>query len=129
MPPGRFVDVESILIVTNTSLRAGAALYPDGDWDVRRFRPNLFIDVEDDDADGFAEDRWQGKTLRVGNVEVRVNNPCFRCTMVTRPQPGLERDLDIYRTLARHHNGNFGMWASVQTPGAISVDDPVELIG
>ena len=45
--------------------------------------------------------------------------------MVTRPQPHLERDLDIYRTVARHHGGNFGVWTAVATPGTIRLGDAV----
>jgi len=44
---------------------------------------------------------------------------------VTRPQPGLEGDIDVYRTVARHHNGNLGVWTAVQTPGSIRVGDAV----
>ncbi|HZP28017.1 MAG TPA: hypothetical protein VFC99_03610, partial [Acidimicrobiia bacterium] len=56
---------------------------------------------------------------------IEPREPCARCTMVTRPQPGLERDLDIYRTLSRHHGGTFGVWTQVHTPGTVRVGDPV----
>jgi hypothetical protein len=49
--------------------------------------------------------------------------------MVTRPQPGLDRDLDIYRALARQHQGTFGVWSDVQTPGIIRAGDTAELVG
>jgi hypothetical protein len=45
--------------------------------------------------------------------------------MVTRPQPELARDLEIYKTLARHHGGTFGVWTQVNTPGDIHVNDAV----
>lgn len=45
MPPGRFVDAMALLVLTTASLRAGAARYPDGDWDGRRFRPNILVDA------------------------------------------------------------------------------------
>jgi hypothetical protein len=47
--------------------------------------------------------------------------------MVTRPQPGLDRDLDIFKTLSRHHGATFGVWAAVQTPGVVRVGDQVTL--
>ena len=124
MPAGRFVDALPILIVTSASLRTGAGLHPAGDWDARRFRPNVFVDV---DEEGWVEDAWCGRVVRIGEVELLPRQGCVRCTMVTRPQPGLERDLDIYRTVARHHGGTFGVWATVQTPGTISVGDAVEV--
>ena len=126
MPAGRFVDALPLLVLTTASLRAGAKHHPDGAWDVRRFRPNLLIDVEDE---GWVEDGWCGRTVRVGEVELVPQAPCVRCTMVTRPQPDLDRDLEIYKTVARHHDGNLGVWATVTTPGTVRPGDPIELVG
>jgi uncharacterized protein YcbX len=125
MPPGRFVDAMAVLVVTTASLAAGKALHPAGDWDPRRFRANVLIEA---DGEGWLEDAWCGHTVRVGEVELDARQPCVRCTMVTRPQPGLGPDLDTYRTLARHHGGNFGVWSSVVTPGTIRAGDAVEII-
>ncbi len=56
-PPGRWVDLAQAHLLTTASLRAAAALHPDGAWDVRRFRPLALLDVE---GDGFVEDGWIG---------------------------------------------------------------------
>ena len=48
--------------------------------------------------------------------------------MITRPQPGLERDLDIYKTVARHHGGNLGVWTAVGTGGAVRVGAEVDVV-
>ncbi|MGZ4761658.1 MAG: MOSC domain-containing protein [Ilumatobacteraceae bacterium] len=122
MPPGRFVDASPLLMLTTASLRTGAALYPAGDWDVRRFRPNVLIEV---DADGWIEDGWCGQTVHLGAAEVLPRQPCVRCTMVTRPQPEITRDLDIYKTVARHHGGTLGVWTDVKAAGSVRVGDPV----
>ena len=122
MPAGRFVDAGPLLVLTTASLRAGAALYPDGDWDVRRFRPNLLLEIDDE---GWVEDGWAGRELQVGSATIVPKERCVRCTMVTRPQPCLARDLDIYKTLSRHHGGLLGMWTDVQSPGTVRVGDPV----
>ena len=45
--------------------------------------------------------------------------------MVTRPQPELARDIDIYKSLARHHDGTLGVWTQVHTAGSVAVDDLV----
>jgi uncharacterized protein YcbX len=124
MPPGRFVDALPLLVVTSASLRQGRALHPDGAWETRRFRPNVVVDVE---GEGWVEDAWCGRTVRLGTAVVQPAAPCERCTMVTRPQPGLERDLDVFRTLARHHGATFGVWTAVQTPGVVRVGDVVTL--
>jgi uncharacterized protein YcbX len=125
MPDGRFVDAMPLLVLTTASLRAGAALHPSGQWDPRRFRPNLLIDVDGDD---WVEDGWRGQRLRVGAVEVLPRQGCVRCTMVTRPQPGLDRDLDIYRTVGQHHAGTLGMWSRVGAAGTVRVGDRVDLM-
>jgi hypothetical protein len=122
MPTGRFVDALPLLVVTTASLRQGRALHPDGAWETRRFRPNIVVDVEDD---GWVEDAWCGRTVRVGTAAVQPAAPCGRCTMVTRPQPGLDRDLDVFKVLARHHGATFGVWTTVQRPGVVRVGDEV----
>jgi hypothetical protein len=47
--------------------------------------------------------------------------------MVTRPQPGLDPDRDIFRTLARHHRGHFGAWTAVTSGGTVRVGDEVRV--
>lgn len=125
MPAGRFVDALPLLILTTASLRTAAALYSDGDWQVRRFRPNLLVDV---DGDGWVEDDWCGRsTVHIGDVELRPQEPCMRCTMVTRPQRQVDEDRDIFRTLARNHGGYFGAWTTVSTGGTVRVGDEVRI--
>lgn len=129
MPVGRFVDASPLLVLTTASLATAAALYPEGDWQVRRFRPNLLVDVAVDvDGDGWVEDVWCGHaTLRIGTVELRPQQPCVRCTMVTRPQPGLKEDRDIFRTLARNHGGLFGAWTAVTRGGTVHAGDQISV--
>jgi uncharacterized protein YcbX len=125
MPDGRFVDAMPLLVLTTASLRTAAGLHPAGDWDLRRFRANLVVDVEDD---GWVEDGWCGRaTLQVGSAILRPDQPCVRCTMVTRPQPGLAEDRDIFRTLARNHQGHFGAWTAVLASGRVQVGDDVTI--
>ena len=124
MPDGRFVDALPLLLLTTSSLRAGEVLHPDGRWDTRRFRPNVVIETGDE---GWLEDGWYQRPITIGGSVVVPQQGCARCTMVTRPQPGLERDLDIYKTLARHHGGTFGAWTAVETPGVIRVGDDVSI--
>jgi uncharacterized protein YcbX len=126
MPEGRFVDAAAILLMTTASLCTGMRLHPGGAWDPRRFRPNILVDVE---GEGWLEDSWVGRPVRVGAATVIPSQPCVRCTMVTRSQPGLDADVDIFRTLARHHRGHFGVWSDVFAPGSLSVGQLVEVGG
>lgn len=122
MQHGRFVDASPLLLLTTASLRAGSHLHPEGEWEARRFRPNVLIDAG---GDGWVEDGWCGHPVRIGSVEVVPREPCVRCTMVTRAQPGLGRDLDVFKSLARGHGATMGVWSAVSTPGSVAVGDAV----
>lgn len=125
MPAGRYVDAAPVLLLTTASLRTAAALHPNGVWDPRRFRPNVLIDLE---GEGWVEDQWIDTPLQVGTASLVPTQPCVRCTMVTRPQPGLAADIDVFRTLARHHRGLFGVWSDVITAGNVRVGDRAALV-
>ena len=125
LPPGRFVDAFPLLVVTTASLRAGAAAHPSGAWDTRRFRPNLVVDA---DGSEWLEDAWEGRTLEVGDAVLTGVMRAVRCTMVTRPQPGLERDLEIFKSIARDHGSTFGLWAAVATSGTVRVGDELRVV-
>ncbi|HTP09149.1 MAG TPA: MOSC N-terminal beta barrel domain-containing protein, partial [Anaerolineae bacterium] len=93
MPQGRFVDAFPVLVMTTAGLRGGTAAYSSGTWDVRRFRPNILIQI---DGEGWLEDAWAGRHLSVGSAQLIPRERCTRCTMVNRAQPGLEKDVNIY---------------------------------
>ena len=118
-PPGTFFDALPVHLLSTASLRAMQARHPDGAWDVRRFRPTVLIDVDDDGE--FPEDAWIGSTVHVGGAEVTVVAPTVRCVMTTRPQPGLERDLDIVKSVNRDHESNLGVYGVVSRPGPVAV--------
>jgi uncharacterized protein len=124
MPVNRYVDAAPLLVLTTASLRTAATLHPQGAWDTRRFRPNVLVEL---DGDGWLEDEWVERPVQIGAATVVPVQGCVRCTMVTRRQPGLEHDVEIFRTLARHHGGLFGVWCDVITPGRVRVGDPVSV--
>ncbi len=93
-----------------------------GAWDMRRFRPNVVID-------GTGEDDWMGSTLRLGDVAVEVVKQIDRCVMTTRRQAGgIERDVEVLRTITRERANNLGIGSLVVTPGTVRVGDVVEPI-
>lgn len=124
MPEGRFVDAFPVLIMTTAGSRGAGAAYSAGTWDVRRFRPNVLIEL---DGEGWLEDAWANCCLRVGSAQLVPRRRCIRCTMVNRAQPGLDRDVSIYKTLHRTHGGEAGMWTQVMTPGSLSEGDLVDV--
>ena len=87
-----------------------------GSWDRRRFRANVLLD-------GAGEDDLVGHTARLGPVVLDVQKQIDRCVMVTRPQPGLERDLDVLRTINRERQTFLAIGALITHPGTIAVGD------
>ena len=124
-PPGAFYDSRSTLhLLSQSSLRAAAAAYGGGQWDVRRFRPNVVVSFGDND--GFIEDGWVGATLTLGDVPALVRKRTERCVITTRAQPGLDRDLEIFRSLRKSNDANLGIYMVPQAAGTVSVGDRVK---
>lgn len=123
-PPNSFVDLAAAHLLTDASLEAARRSYPDGDWDVRRFRPSLLIHAT---APGFEEDAWVGHQVACGEVVFEPFMPTPRCAMPTRAQPGLARDTTISRSLTDHHANSLGVYAQVVRGGCVRIGDEVAL--
>jgi uncharacterized protein YcbX len=124
-PPGRFFDSRSCLhVLTTASLAAGAKLHPAGDWDARRFRPNVVVDLTDE---GFPEDGWVDGHLRLGGVTGHVRKRTSRCVMTARAQPGLGHDSRIYRSLLEARDGDLGVYVDPTEAGTLAAGDAVEV--
>ncbi len=126
-PRGTYFDAFPVQVLTTASLDAMARLNPMATWDVRRFRPNFLIKT-DASLKGLIESTWQGRVLRMGNVELKCEIPTARCGMTTHPQADLPRDPSILRSIVKDANQNLGIYASVLRPGEVKLGDGVELI-
>jgi uncharacterized protein YcbX len=124
-PEGTYLDVAPVHLLTTASLAAGAAARPDLDWDVRRFRPNLVVDVP---SSGFVEDGWAGLRLRVGEAELVTEARTLRCAMPMRAQRGLERTPELFRALVELNDNHLGLYCQVVTPGRVRVGDAVTAV-
>lgn len=122
-----YFDVAPIHVLTSASLAEMSRLSPDGIWDVRRFRPNFFVETEPS-FKGLVEFEWCGKTLRLGEVEVSCDIPTERCAMAMSAQADLPKDESILRLINEVANKNLGIYAKVITAGEVRVGDIVELI-
>ena len=88
-----------------------------GTWDRRRFRANVVLSGEGEDA-------LVGQRVQLGSAELDVVKPVDRCVMVTRPQPGgIGRDNGVLRTIHRQRDGYLAIGALVTRPGTVSVGD------
>lgn len=126
-PLGTYFDAFPIHVLTTASLRVMSRSNPAADWDVRRFRPNFFVETVAG-LEGLLESDWAGKILRIGSAEVKCEIPCVRCGMTTNAQNGLPKDNSVLRTIVKDAEQNLGVYASVVSCGQVSEGDRVELI-
>ena len=124
-----FFEIGAIFVVTSGSVDYLRKLQGEPSRiDRRRFRPNIYI--ESGPAwSGFVEDSWIGGSLEIdGTVTIQEFQPTIWCVTSTLAQEDLPRDLSILRTIANHHKGCFGAYATVSKPGFVHVEDPVILL-
>jgi uncharacterized protein len=127
LPPGTFFDCAFVHVLTTATLDQLRALYPQGRFEVRRFRPNMVIEAANGGTD-FMENAWIGRTLAIGDqVRLSITGTCPRCVMTTLPQGDLPRDAGILRTAAQHNQANVGVYASVLQGGKVRRGDSVSL--
>ena len=126
-PAGTFLDLCDLHLVTTATLAGCAEARPDLDWDVRRFRPNVLVDV---DGEAFAEDAWIGRRVAIGTAVLAITGPMLRCAMPLRAQPGLEREPGLFAAMNDLHASfpnHLGLVADVVTAGEIHLDDELIL--
>ncbi len=127
LPEGTFFDCAMVHLLTTATLDRLRELYPQGRFEVRRFRPNIVVQLASDEK-GFAENAWIGHTLAIGTaVRLNITGPCGRCVMTTLAQGDLSRDPGILRTAAQHNQVNVGVYAAVARGGSIRRGDPARI--
>lgn len=126
-PATSFCDLAPLHLLTTAALAAAAEANPSASWSPHRFRPSLVIDTGEDV--GFVENEWVGARLAIGDLVVEVTMPTIRCSLPTKAQSrfGLDRDLDVFRTVAAHNHQNLGAYANVVHPATVRVGDPVTI--
>ncbi len=126
MPAGTFFDLAVVHVLTTATIDRLRELYPQGRFEVRRFRPNIVVQPSSGEKN-FVENEWIGHTLTVGDVRLNITGPCPRCVMTTLSQGDLPKDPGILRTAAQHNQVNVGVYAAVERAGTISRGDAVLL--
>jgi uncharacterized protein YcbX len=124
---GTFFDGAMVHLLTTATVDQLHALYPDGHFDERRFRPNIVVETPVRET-GFAENGWVGRTLAIGrDVRLSVTGSCPRCGMTILSQGDLPKDPGILRTAVKHNEANVGVYAAVARGGVIGLGDSVRL--
>jgi len=127
LPEETFFDCAMVHLLTTATLDRLRELYPQGRFEVRRFRPNIVVESASEEK-GFVENAWIGHTLAIGDgVRLSITGPCARCVMTTLPQGDLPRDPGILRAAAQHNQVNVGIYAAVLRGGTIRRGDPVSI--
>ncbi len=127
-PPGTYFDAFPLMLLSEASLRSMSERAPASRFDVRRFRPN-FVIADTASGEPFPEQSWRERRVRIGGATLALTVECPRCVMVTHGFDDLEKDPGVMRSLVRETGGNLGVYARVETPGAMRVGDAVELLG
>ena len=127
LPEGTFFDVAMVHLLTTATLDRLRELYPQGRFEIRRFRPNIVVQLVSGQK-GFAENAWVGHTLAIGTaVRLNITGPCGRCVMTTLAQGDLPKDPGILRAAAQHNQVNVGVYAAVVQGGTIRRGDPIRI--
>ncbi|MGN6607141.1 MAG: MOSC domain-containing protein [Jatrophihabitans sp.] len=123
-PPGTFVDLSPVHLLTDASLRAVRDQLGDADApDARRFRPNVFVHAP---GDALVESGWAGGAVRLGGTaQVRVDMPTVRCVIPSRAQDDLPTDRRLTRAVAETGDRFLGVYATVDRAGVVAVGDQV----
>ena len=123
-------DDESTDLVEYVEVNASAL--PDSNVDIRRFRPSMVIDTGDTAADastpGHPEFEWTGRRATIGSATIEFGAACPRCVMVTREiGDGIPTDRAVLRHIVRDLDQNLGVYATIVTPGRVTIGDELTL--
>src|SRR5213592_4528749 len=96
--------------------------------DKRRFRANVYVDLTS--AQGFAENEFVGRSLRIGpKVVVTILERDARCVMITLDPETSEKTPAILKKVAQAHEGMAGVYGAVIVEGRVHMGDSVEVLG
>ena len=95
-----------------------------GAWDRRRFRGNVLVET----VGVGAEEALLDHRVTLGSAVLDVVKPIDRCVMTTRSQPGgIERDLDVLRTINAERATHLGVGTLVVEAGDVKLGDVLEV--
>jgi uncharacterized protein YcbX len=80
-------------------------------------------------VDESGEDEFVGQRISIGDVTLDVTKQVDRCVMVSRPQPGLERDLQVLKTINAERSTFLAVGCLVAEAGVIALGDEVRARG
>jgi uncharacterized protein YcbX len=119
-------DLSNTLLVTTEATLAALGAELGGAVDMRRFRPNLHLEL---DAPAWSEPAWEDRELAFeGGVRLRLLHPCERCAIPTRDPDTQVKWPGLLKHLTAAHDMYFGINARVLVGGRVAVGERVELL-
>jgi uncharacterized protein len=95
--------------------------------DKRRFRANVYVDLTS--AQGFAENEFVGRSVRIGpKVVITILERDPRCVMITLDPDTGEKTPAILKKVAQAHDGMAGVYGAVLIEGLMHKGDSVEVL-
>ena len=95
--------------------------------DLRRFRANIYLDFGA--TNGFAENEWVGRSVRIGSkVVISILERDPRCVMITLDPDTGESKPEFMRLVAEAHDGMAGVYGAVLVEGMVSKGDEVQIL-
>ena len=101
------------------STKSMLSIVGDGTLDgreVRRFRTNVVVA-------GTGEDELVGSRAVLGSSTIEITKKIDRCIMVTRPQPGIERDLGVLKRVIAERDNFLSVGGLVVAAGSVAVGE------
>ena len=93
----------------------------------RRFRANIYVDLPS--TDGYGEDQFVGRSLRIGSsLVVSVLARDVRCMMITLDPDTAAQTPAVLKQVAQLHGGTAGIYGSVLVEGIVRRGDAVDLL-
>lgn len=118
--PGKWISLINLTSVTDIGRVLQTTIDP------LRFRGNIHVDT----GEAWVESQWTGKTLKIGNAKLFVEEPIGRCAATNIDPSSGQADHNIPLTLRRGFgHTNCGVYARVTEAGTISTGDTVEILG
>ena len=95
--------------------------------DKRRFRANVYLDLTS--TEGFAEDEFVGRSMRIGpKVVISILERDPRCMMIVLDPDTGEKAPALLKKVAQAHGGMAGVYGAVLVEGTLRKGDSVELL-
>jgi uncharacterized protein YcbX len=129
--PGDATDVRALTLV---SLASVEELSRQGGRDTRVDPTRFRMTIEVEGCAPHEEDRWSGRSVRLGGAVIGIGQVVPRCVVTTLDPATGVRDfptlsvINGYRERTPKGQLPFGVYADVVEPGTVRVGDPLELV-